>query len=63
MVLVNKTFPNLQEEAREQLAMSIYLDQLRDPRVSFGVKQWRPCKLSKAVAATIELESYLPRTG
>ena len=63
MVLVNKTFPNLQEEAREQLAMSIYLDQLRDPRVSFGVKQWRPCKLSEAVAATIELESYLPRTG
>ena len=31
MVLVNKAFPNLQEEAREQLAMSKYLDQLRDP--------------------------------
>ena len=31
MVLVNKAFPNLQEEAQEQLAMSKYLDQLRDP--------------------------------
>ena len=28
MVLVNKAFPNLQEEAREQLAMSKYLDHL-----------------------------------
>ena len=52
MVLVSKAFPNLQEEAREQLAMS-------DPQVSFGVKQRRPRKLSEAVAATIELESYL----
>ena len=63
MVLVNKAFPRLQEEAREQLAMSKYLDQLRDPQVSFGVKQRHPRKLSEAVAATIELESYLPRTN
>ena len=63
MVLVNKAFPNLQEEAREQLAISKYLDQLRDPQVSFGFKQRRPRKLSEAVAATIELESYLPRTN
>ena len=63
MVLVNKAFPNLQEEAQEQLAMSKYLDHLRDPQVSFGVKQRRPRKLSEAVAATIELESYLPRTN
>ena len=61
MVLVNKAFPRLQEEAREQLAMSKYLDQLQDPQVSFGVKQWRPRKLSESVTATIELESYLPR--
>ena len=63
MVLVNKAFPNLQEEAREQLAISKYLDQLRDPQVSFEVKQRRPRKLSEAVAATIELESYLPQTN
>ena len=63
MVLVNKAFPRLQEEAREQLVMSKYLDKLRDPQVSFGVKQRRPHKLSEAVAATIELESYLPRTN
>ena len=63
MFLVNKAFANLQEEVREQLAMSKYLDHLRDPQVSFDIKQRRPRKLSEAVAATIQLESYLPRTN
>ena len=39
------------------------MDQLRDPQISFGVKQRRPVKLCEAVAATIELESYLPRAS
>ena len=39
------------------------MDQLRDPQVSFGVKQRRPHKLSEAVAATTELESCLPWTN
>ena len=63
MALVNKAFPRLQEEAREQLAISKYMDQLRDPQISFGVKQRRPVKLREAVAVTIELESYLPRAS
>ena len=55
MVLVNKAFLNLQEEAQEQLAMSKYLDHLQDLKVSFGVKQQHPRKLSKAVAALFQL--------
>ena len=42
LLLAGKAFPKLQEEAREELALSRYLDQLRDPQVSFGVKQRRP---------------------
>ena len=40
--LASKAFPKLQEEAREELALSRYLEQLRDPQASFGVKQCRP---------------------
>ena len=36
--LSSKAFPRLQEEAREELALSRYIDQLKDPQVSFAVK-------------------------
>ena len=56
--LVDKGYPTLQEEAREQLAVNAFLQQLSPPQVAFGVKQKRPSTLDDAVAATLELESY-----
>ena len=59
--LVNKAFPKLQAEAREELALSRYLDQLCPPQISFAVKQRRPKNLHEAVSSTVELETYLPK--
>ena len=56
--LVDKGYPTLQEEAREQLALNAFLQQLVPPQVAFGVKQKRPTTLDDAVATTLELESY-----
>lgn len=61
--LCSKAFPKLQEEAREELALSRYLDQLRDPQVSFAVKQRRPKSVRDAVSSTIELEAYLCKSA
>ena len=59
-VLVDKAFPNLQEEAREQLALNHFLGQLDNPQIAFAVKQSRPRNLDEAVTATLEMESYAP---
>ena len=61
--LVDKAFPTLQHEAKEQLALSHYLDQLEPAEVSFGVKQHRPRSVNEAVSSTIELESYLSKSS
>ena len=55
-------YPDLQEEAREYLALNSYLSQLSDPQVSFSVKQRRPKSIVDAVAAMLELEVYT-KTG
>ena len=60
--LVDKAFPSLQPEAKEQLALSRYLGQLAPAEVAFGVKQRRPATVNEAVSSTIELESYLSKT-
>ena len=57
--LVDKAYPDLQDEAREQLAMNAFLQQLTPPQVAFSVKQKRPVTLDDAVAATLEMESYV----
>ena len=57
-ILVDKAFPDLQEEARDLLAMNHFLNQLDNPQVAFSVKQSCPNKLDKAVAATLEMESF-----
>ena len=57
--LDNKAFPTLQEDAKQQLALTHYLGQLDNPQISFNVKQKRPKTLDEAVSATLELESYL----
>ena len=57
--LVDKGYPDLQDEAREQLAINAFLQQLTPSPVAFSVKQKRPSTLDDAVAATLEMESYV----
>ena len=57
--LAEKAFPSLQHEARERLAINTYLQQLVQPQVAFSVKQKNPETLDDAVAATLEMESYM----
>ena len=56
--LVDRTYNDLQEEAKEKLSLNRYLDQIADSQVSFGVKQSHPRTLDDAVTATPKLESY-----
>ena len=56
--LVEKGFPELQEEAKELLAINAYLEQLNQPQVVFSVRQRSPRTLDEAVSATLEIESY-----
>ena len=60
--LADKAYPTLQEEARERLAINAFLDQLPQPQLS-SVCQKQPGTLDKAVATTLEMESYLPPKG
>lgn len=57
--LVEKGFPKLFDDAREQLALQSYLQQLKQPQIAFSVKQKRPANLDDAVAVTLGMESYL----
>ena len=58
--LVDKAYPTLQEEARERLSINAYLAQLPQSQIAFSVGQKQPNSLDDAVAATLEIESYLP---
>ena len=58
--LADKAYPDLQEEARERLSLNAYLSQLPQPQIPFSVRQKQPTTLDDAVAATLEMESYLP---
>ena len=62
-VLANKAFPQLQNDAKEQLALNHYLGQLTNQQISFNVRQKRPRTLDEAISATLELESYLVPAG
>ena len=58
--LANRAFPDLQEQAREQLALLRFFTQL--PKLSpvcLAVKQRKPKCVREAVEITRELESYL----
>ena len=62
--LADCAFANLEEAAKEHLTLTHYLGQLDNPQVAFSVKQKRPKTVDEAVAATLEMESYLiPKTG
>jgi hypothetical protein len=57
-LLADKAYPELENEAKEMLALNAYLAQLDNSQVAFGVKQKVPQILDAAVTATLELESY-----
>ena len=57
--LADKAYPDLEEAARERLALNQFLGELDKPQVAFGVRQGRPKSLDEAVSLTIELESYI----
>ena len=57
--MTDKAFPELEDKARERLALTSYLNQLDYPQVAFGVKQRQQDTLDKAVTATLEMESYI----
>ena len=57
--LVEKTYPALQAEAQELLALNNFLAEIENPQLVFGVRQKAPTTLDAAVAAILELETYL----
>ena len=61
--LVDKAYPELQDDAREQLALTHYLGQLEQQQLAFSVKQRRPKSVDEAVSTTLEMESYLVPKG
>lgn len=62
-VLADKAYADLEEKARERLALNHFLTQIANPQVAFGVKQKRPKTVEEAVISTIELESYIGSSG
>ena len=58
-LLADKAFPDLEDKARECMALAQYMGQVENAQVAFSVRQKRPTTLIEAVSATIEMESYL----
>ena len=58
-LLCDKAYPDLEEKARECLALNHYLGQIDNPQIAFSVRQRQPKTLVEAVSGTIEMESYL----
>ena len=62
-LIAEKAYPDLEANAREQIALNQYLTSLTNPQVSFSVRQQRPTTIDRAVTVTMEMESYLgPKT-
>ena len=57
--MVEKTYPTLQAEAQELLALNHFLFTIEYPHLAFGVRQRAPTTVDTAVAPTLELEGYL----
>ena len=56
---VEKAYPTLQVEAQRLLALNHFLVNIDNPQLAFGVRQRAPTTLDEAVAAILELETYL----
>lgn len=61
-LLADKAFPELQDEARERLALNSYLSQLDQPQVAFSVKQKRP-ESGNGVVCNPENSASFQRAG
>ena len=61
--LVDKAFSDLADVARQKIALQNFLQQLTDDKVGFAVRQSKSTTLQEAVTATLEAESFLPKTG
>ena len=57
--LVNKAFPDIEEAARERMAVDKFLRQLDDPQLAFSVRQKRPSNLDEVVTYTLEMQAHL----
>ena len=62
-MLADKAFPELEEQARERLALNQYLGQLDNPQVAFNVKQKWPATLIDAVSSTLEMVAPLQQSS
>ena len=58
-MLVDKAYPDFQDNAKEQLALNHFIAQIENTQVAFSVKQKRPQNMDEVVSATLEMESYL----
>ena len=56
--LVDKAYSELEDKAKEQLALNHFLSQIENPHAAFSVRQKHPKTVDEAVSATLEMESY-----
>jgi len=62
-LLADRAFPDLQDNAKEQLSLDRYLSLLDKPDLALAVRQKRPKNIDEAVAYTLEIESYMITSG
>ena len=62
-LLADRAFPDLQDQAKEQLSLDRYLASLDKPELALAGKQKRPKNIDEAVAYTLKMESYMRTTG
>ena len=58
-LLNDKVFPDLQEEAKETLVLTYYLQQLDNPQLALSVRQQHPTTLDAAISAMLEMEMHV----
>ena len=56
--LAQKVYLDLEEKAKEELALNVFLSRIDNPHVAFSVKQKRPASLDEAISTTLKLECY-----
>lgn len=59
ILTVLNTYSDLEEKARELLALGQFLSNIDNPQVAFGVRQKRPETVDAAVTETIELHGVI----
>ena len=57
--LVDKAYPDLEDNAKEQLALNHFVSQIENCQVAFSVRQKRPKTVDEVVSATLEMEAYI----